>query len=597
MNGMNKPFLRALFLLAIICGIATGEAFSYSFVPSLLESPIVVRNGEVFFLQPDGSLTVLDAEDGTVLRRLKFPYRISFSAFDVIDGDILGVGRLGTYKNEVFRMDGKTGRIHWRFPGYSVLRYRNLAIGSDREGLFALDLATGRKLWGWSSKVEMRYDAIGDELYALHEGREWPPECGFLVCLDIATGRQKWRRDAPAGEKWVKMGLFDDAVRILAGKAEQHADLDRVVCFSRDGTPLPPETPAAGDAGKRAYAVWQKTMRADGKVYRSGVIQGMRSPCYTYMPSREECGRAGLDYSTGFEGMPLEDCAALFVSRLLPDGDRYAWGFFSGYPGGGYHFGSEGEVLDRQFHFVDEDSTWSGTPGYLNRQRSTFLNRITLTEDLLLVATSDGQMECLERKTGASRWIYVYPARWREISYCDEWRPFWAHAGEYLANLRIYEREKFHGEVSGTVVVGGPDPGRFRVMLDPEPTGHCESPRAAMLLILFVLAIVPAGAAGLVVPLVKEGKSCLVIAVLVGGFVCSFFVGGLMGIFSPYAALGFEIFTFSLFCLVIYSGLSCEDGGKWPPRRRLIGLLIILFLPFAFWTVYCSVDTVTRWFS
>jgi outer membrane protein assembly factor BamB len=115
------------------------------------------------------------------------------------DGDVLyGVGGL-------VRLDGRTGRPRWSFPGVTV--YGPMAVGTgvvvltavtDRgSDLLAVDLATGQERWRRPLVPALLVGpaASGDTVVAVGA-------TGDVVALDAATGRELWTatlRTAPGG--------------------------------------------------------------------------------------------------------------------------------------------------------------------------------------------------------------------------------------------------------------------------------------------------------------------------------------------------------------------------------------------------------------
>ena len=586
---MRTTKTRASIFAFLILLLAGGAAFSYSFRESRLRSPLYVGGGKIVFVQDDDTLTVLDAKSGAVLRRTSRHASLVADSITVYGDDLLGSHRYFG----LFLVDGETGAIRWRVKGSNAVRYRNTFICSDGNStLFAVDGANGNTIWSSDLGEYTYFDVIGDRLYALHS-ITWEPSRCFVACLDAADGRLLWRREAPPDEFWSKMGLFDSDVYLLAGDLKGKPEdvvFDRLVGWSRDGTPLPPREPDAEDMGKAYWHFPKNRMRVGDDIYRPGTSYGDGVGNTTRTLTEAERKRIGLDWGDGEDGLDMAAGGTFVVSVLYSDGGRYSGPFVGR---GFWTFFRESENPARRYHFIDGDIVWTGNPGYLNRSEANFIDQVASDADSLFIAASEGQLECLDRRTGESRWIYLFPARERVLSYSDEWRPFVSHIGEFLGNLWRYEREKRDGEVVGTIVEGRPPPATFRVTLDPEPVFPYPRYPAAVLLIFAILFLVPATLVLILAPLRGRGRPGCLGGIMIVCAIVSYPFLFMMGIFSPYMCLMTEMFQYSLVCIgvsFLYRSVNVEEK---PSRWRRPALLAILFLPGVFWTVYATALTVS----
>jgi outer membrane protein assembly factor BamB len=191
----------------------TGASlWSFATDDAVLAAP-AVDQGRVYAGSFDKHVYALDAASG---RRLwKRDTRGAVVSTPAVAGDRIVVGNRAY---DVMALDARTGDVAWkRYVWFSwiessaVVREGVAYVGSsDAAGVFAFDVATGRRLWaadvyGW---------AWGQP--AVTEGRVYAAtssQAGYpaghragLVALDRATGKVVWRYEAPA-EKSGAFGL------------------------------------------------------------------------------------------------------------------------------------------------------------------------------------------------------------------------------------------------------------------------------------------------------------------------------------------------------------------------------------------------------
>ncbi|HZZ94439.1 MAG TPA: outer membrane protein assembly factor BamB [Usitatibacter sp.] len=164
---------------------SVGKSLGFRLVP-------VVRDGHVYAISADGSLTILDEANGRVTANL--PTKEKFSG-----GLGFGDGRLyaGTMKGEVVALD-TAGKVQWKghVAGEVIAppaASRDVVVVRTSDGrIFGLAAADGKRVWVFqrpSPSLLLRTEAG-----VLAEGRDvvagYPN--GKLVALDVEDGKLTW---------------------------------------------------------------------------------------------------------------------------------------------------------------------------------------------------------------------------------------------------------------------------------------------------------------------------------------------------------------------------------------------------------------------
>jgi outer membrane protein assembly factor BamB len=131
---------------------------------------------------------------------------------------------VGTLDGKVVALDSDTGEEAWRHVGAASIEGHaltvaegRLLVGDSSETLFALDAATGDKLWVYQRQVPEYFVIKGGPAPVVRDGMVY---CGFgdgtLAALQLETGEEIWVQD-------------------LAGDSREFADVDLAVAVSDDG--------------------------------------------------------------------------------------------------------------------------------------------------------------------------------------------------------------------------------------------------------------------------------------------------------------------------------------------------------------------------
>jgi outer membrane protein assembly factor BamB len=184
---------------------ATGaRVWDFAAGDAVLAAP-AVDSGRVYVGSFDGHVYALDAATGTL--RWKCFTQGAVVSTPAVAGDRIVVGNRAY---DVLALDAKTGDVAWkRYVWFSWIESSAVVRGgvayvgsSDAAGVFAFDVASGRRLWaadvfGWAwgqpAVTETRVYAGTSSQVGYPAGHR-----AGVMALDRATGRTAWRYEAAA---------------------------------------------------------------------------------------------------------------------------------------------------------------------------------------------------------------------------------------------------------------------------------------------------------------------------------------------------------------------------------------------------------------
>ncbi|MFK7790449.1 MAG: PQQ-binding-like beta-propeller repeat protein [Phycisphaeraceae bacterium] len=385
-----------------LCVIAQ-PVFATMWYQSGIAGPVVVHDGRVYFAQADETLTVLDLASGKVLHRLTSgPSGVRVRGCDA--------GLLVTDWNQLYLLDWSTLKKRWVISTEDYIPYieavrPGMVLLSDNQAVYAVDTKTGKRRWslnGYAGYITIEQDRAMIFQSADTFADSKAPDKLFLV--EIETG-EVLRQHA------------------IVSPADQQRS------FSMSGDEI--------------YAIDQS--RHDVKnisVYRvssDGQLQTIK---------HEQFGEEFYQYVRIGE--------RYFDTNGYPTDER---------PVGHANFNKPvPEFVKGAFKAFDESlSAVGASPFRLRIEDNGSVLRLivphlragedsvpsfTLTDEVLLLSTARGQVECLDRATGASRWLYVSP-----------WSPgMISHTGGHVINvgslIREFDAEKTdHSKRTPTMVV------------------------------------------------------------------------------------------------------------------------------------------------
>jgi len=157
-------------------------------------APAVV-DGVTFIAGCDEHLRVIDVKTGE--QKLEIPLETYLIASPAIMGDHLYVG---TYASEVVAVDWKKKNVTWRysadesehpFHSSAAVTDRLVVVGGRDKLVHAIDRATGRKAWTFSTRARIDSSpvVVGDRVF-IGSGD------GNLYGLGLADGKELWKFNA-----------------------------------------------------------------------------------------------------------------------------------------------------------------------------------------------------------------------------------------------------------------------------------------------------------------------------------------------------------------------------------------------------------------
>lgn len=165
-----------------------------------------VDSSTVYFADARHTVLAVDKRTGSVRWRQRTPVTTPYTRGNnlVLAGDVVVFP-----DGDLHAFDRRTGARRWEFtppnldqPGYGRLAVKGSVIyaGTPEGRVYAVEAVTGQALWtadlsGGDSTIAT-FDPVidGDRLYVGIK-RYSVPARGALAALDLATGRELWRRD------------------------------------------------------------------------------------------------------------------------------------------------------------------------------------------------------------------------------------------------------------------------------------------------------------------------------------------------------------------------------------------------------------------
>lgn len=452
-----------------------------------IQSPLLVDEKRVYFIQPDWSLTMVDLESGEARKtRLQVDWNIRLFAviYPWIDElKVRGVFLVGEsrYHGGGFIADKETG-IPVAMPGGPVANPIIFRDGSllycERGTVTSLDIVTRKTTPIAKVGTDGWFTVDGNILYLLFPNNvSMRASHGRIEARDVGDHRLLWSLASEAGELWLGMAVYDGQLHVFSGReGDRPRPLCReVVAVSPDGkiTERWPATPdlfggAIPDSFKRSY-----TYRGNQYVFALSKDIVPSVLFESYAAKRRYDGHFGksprVDYTVG------------------PLAGGYAW-MDTGY----FTQSAEDKLQSCRLHFRDDRHSWSGTVNCVDdlmayarfEEMPLFPFRIGLNDRVVVYATDSGKMECLDRETGRSRWIYVFPRVFYENSPSigDRYAGFqteidWETRSRkttlpktyFMDEQSVRDDELSLADVRPFTVDGDPLPPTTRIAVDPGP--------------------------------------------------------------------------------------------------------------------------------
>ena len=354
-------------------------------------SNVLLTRGKVVLAQSDGSLTALDGDTGDVLARVAGDFSGHLTA---VQGVIV---RRADW--EVAVLDGDTFDLRWRAPAAAVWTLGSALVVRQRGSIAKLDLATGREVWRYPFEQPHSLVLAGERALVFRDRTErWNAErddfdalgAAFAV-LDLQTGEVSSRVDYPLSDSRIREAYFDG----------NHVYLARGTCET------PVEDLEVLDISGTAIG------NAIGDVLRPPSDSQSRSQRWS-RPERFQIG--GLSFlESGLvcrSGVPCKDGSIAPRPHPLRAAGPAPW---------------TEQILDRFESARAADSSVrlkvSDGPDIVYSAPHLSLEGASTaataaTSNLVVVATTAGVVDGIERDTGKILWRYLFAPRWRHIPGC-----------------------------------------------------------------------------------------------------------------------------------------------------------------------------------
>ena len=478
-----------LVLLAFLSLVST--ALSYTYVQVGVNSNFLIDDGKVYFAQSDGSLTVLNLETGDIVARKK---NIDYGGtLHTVDNGIL------VNSDELTVINKSTLDVIWQEKHvYDPMIDGNRLVSYDGNGLVACrDLMTGKILWSYDLPGALEFVGQKGKLLVFREAvYDGPTGVPAVVLLDMGSGKELLHRTTPPNVHY--LGAFFDGEKIYLPsgryKGEHTPNLtrydsgrpsarfERMLVWDLDGNELE-STPVSG--GEMKTPDGSDAFSFSGKVFARNRVwasmddvspwrEGRGKKVYREEPSDDYTKQVSI---TSF------DCSNANVSITVTA-----------------NYGSRfDDKLKRSVEVAlkSETGNWKGYLPYLKNPGQVV--SVELTEKLLLLGTDLGHVEAVDRTTGRSKWMYIFPTIRHTMS-CSTYGmpPMMATAA------KTYERENKHQKPeSGLILAGTDKQSTPKVSFDPEP-GNPFRMLPLYLAIAWAAILIPISLSGFVVCLAKR---------------------------------------------------------------------------------------------
>ena len=185
-------------------------------------------NGVVVFGSADASIYGVDAKSGQLRWKMETPKAV-LGAVTIQKG----IAYVGGSSGSFYAIDVKTGRLQWEFTGVKgyietkPLVYGDKVIfGAWDNNLYALEKATGRKLWSWDAGLtRMHFSpaavwpvAAAGNVYVTAPDR-------VMSAIDLQSGQTVWRTKQSVVRETI--GLSADSKQLYSKTMQ-----DSLVCYA-----------------------------------------------------------------------------------------------------------------------------------------------------------------------------------------------------------------------------------------------------------------------------------------------------------------------------------------------------------------------------
>ena len=394
-----------LVLITLLCA-ARGSASLIRAVG--VDSNICVDEGRVLFLQAGGSLTALDLQTGEVIKRIT---GVRMRGVIVVWQDRIFIG--DKYADFTLVLDRATLEVLQKIDGKGMpfLLDGNLLRMRTAKRLELVDALTGATIWGWVSPEATSLLAVSPSHVLLGGGCSCDDSDASrraIRLLSMDSLETVYTIDADSVESSETSWLQEDRAAFLTTRESLVSDLSSI----DDPLMSPPSKfifRVLDASGRESESVARRTDAGDDWDFqrREFVAGG-----YRFLPD----GRFLPEDAPVAAGWPVVKLARNAwgiqqTSALLETSATLTVAPVPIIP-----------VINRDhlslLKYKSHDADWRILLPY--SQEDDTLEQVAQAGDLLLISSTEGYLECLDRLTGASRWVYAFPEsgwlQWQEYS-------------------------------------------------------------------------------------------------------------------------------------------------------------------------------------
>lgn len=457
-------------------GIGTVINVGYLSIPlfnrNIREMSLFVFDGKLIFNQPDGSLTLMELATGKVLGRtrryfeeygraqpkrkaIRAIYPESWRQYEKI------------LKGSRLLIDSDTGEIVDEFSRAMVAPHFKMVYSSYGNNLehklTLLDYDTKEKTV-LMEQGRGAFSVGGDRIFS----RTTIDSASKLMCFSLMDGKELWTVPLPDNEYHPAIVYQDDIVYVF-GQPYESEQCTHILAFDMQGRLV--ETILATPelfGGEMPDTYFHKNFLFKGVQYEGNAGD------FDFFLTNE---RIGLwNFVKAIRKTHDLTVYPQAASELPEDG--FAW--------------IECAPADAvpKLHYRDKTHAWSGTIRAVDKLMALEATRggsiyfaVAGDENHIVYLSHSGRLECLDRFTGQSRWIYVFPMLFIDNSKGGSWSggERFTMARQFQTKQFFTDRAKYCDEELNTqgilpfLVDGAGEPAQPTVIVDPSPdTGHKE---------------------------------------------------------------------------------------------------------------------------
>lgn len=452
--------LLALFLLS--------TALCHTYVQVGVNSNFLIDEGKVYFAQSDGTLAVLNLATGEVIARKKNIYYSD--TLKIVENGLF----VFTY-SQLTMLNKNTLKVIWQTNvSHRPIIRDNILVSYDGNGLVECrELTTGKVLWSYNLEGALYYEIKNGKVLVFREAvYEGPNVKPAVVLLDLSTGKELLHRTTPPNVHYLDVAFDGEKIYISSGnfKGEHIPNLTRF------------------DSG-RPTAIFERMLiwdLAGNELESTPISDGKNKRLDDELPWRKgkKNNNPSISYDeytkTNFEFDGANICIAApfrYGSRDDQDSEHFV-----------------------EVELTSEKENWKGYLPYLKYPEKVV--EVLLTENILLIGTDFGHVEAIDRTTGQSKWMYIFPTFRRTMSYSSYGMP-----PMMATAAKTYEEENKHKKPeSGFVLVGAKNPSIPNVIFDPNPAPNPYKDLTAYLVIAWICVLIPIFATGCIIWLAKKNS-------------------------------------------------------------------------------------------